>query len=203
MQIISSEHVHISSIVAALKLGSTLVYPTETSYGLGCDATQETAIEQIFAIKKRQQEKSVLVIFPNIAMAKEYVEWNPTIDTIAAKYWPGPVTVVSRVLSRDSLPLGVVSAMGTIAFRVSSHPLVQEISAALQKPLVSTSANISAQASPYDIDSVLGMFAKELDQPDIIIDGGNLPHRAPSTIVAVHSDERIEILRQGDIVVEV
>lgn len=201
MHIVHEDNVNIQEIVTALHEGKTLVYPTETCYGLGCDATNAQAVEKVFQIKQRQQEKSVLVLMSDIAMAKEYVLWNEQLEDIAERYWPGPVTVVAQKRDDLLLPEGIVAPDGTIAFRVSSHEIPLAIVEQLQKPLVSTSANISSHASPYDIATVLTYFQGQEAQPDYIIDGGVLPEQASSTIVHIDPNRGIHIVRQGGVVV--
>lgn len=201
MLCISSDNIDIKSIVKSLYEGKTFVYPTETCYGLGCDATNQKAVDNIFFIKQRQKDKPVLVLMADVAMAMEYVEWNETIQSLADKYWPGPLTIVAHRRHKDEFATGIVGPFGMVAFRVTSHPVAQEIVSKLGKPLVSTSANIASHESPYDIEDVLSMFDGQDYQPDIVIDAGSLPHESPSTIVRVNSDRTIEVLREGGIVI--
>jgi L-threonylcarbamoyladenylate synthase len=198
MQIIPCSDVDISSIVDALEAGQTLVYPTETCYGLGCDATNQKAVDRIFQIKERQTEKSVLVVMSSIEMAMEYVVWNDQIAHLAETYWPGPLTIVGDAIPGTELAMGVVADDGSIGFRISSHPLVQEILDVLGVPMVSTSANISGQKSPYDIDDIITMFQQRPVQPDSIIDAGTLPEQSPSTIIRIKNG-MVNVLRQGSL----
>ena len=198
MQVVKQSEVSISDLVRELKEGKTVVYPTETCYGLGCDATNARAVERVFAIKQRQADKSVLIVVPDREMIREYVRWGPQLETICDRYWPGPLTAVVPLNHVGILAPGVIGPQQTIAFRITSHPLAAAVSRELGRPLVSTSANIAAQDSPYDIEQVLSMFEHAHVQPDIIIDAGPLPHYLPSTIVRV-MDGRINVIRQGEI----
>ena len=74
---------NIASLVSDIRLGKTVVFPTETSYGLGCDATNQAAVDQIFKIKGRRSDKPLLVVVPNIEMAKQYLVWNDLLEKIA------------------------------------------------------------------------------------------------------------------------
>lgn len=201
MNIVPLAQVDTAQLVTQLRNGATIVYPTETCYGLGCDATNQTAVDRVFAIKQRQKNNPVLVIMADIAMAMKYVDWDPTLEHLAGRYWPGPLTVVANV--RDGAPLasGVVAADQTLAFRITEDSIAQSLSADLGVPLVSTSANIAAMESPYDIASVCTMFENNVDQPDTIIDAGPLPHHAPSTIVRVEHG-RATVLRQGELIID-
>ncbi len=200
MKIIKQQDVDIEFVVRALEGGQVIVYPTETCYGLGCDVTNELAVQKIFQIKKRQLDKPLLVVASEMAMMLDYLDYSPQLVEISEKYWPGPLTAVVPLRPEVDLPAGVVGPGRTIAFRITDHPLASELSAKLGKPIVSTSANIASMDSPYDVDSVLEMFEGQGYQPDIIIDAGTLPHRSPSTVVKV-SDGKLEVLRQGEIVV--
>ena len=201
MNIIKKQDLDITTIVSSLKNGETLVYPTETCYGLGCDATNEGAVNKVFEIKSRQKNKALLVVAADISMMMKYVIWNETLQRIADRYWPGALTVVAKSAQDSLLPAGVVAEDDTIAFRITNHHLAAEISKSLGGPLVSTSANVAELESPYDISAVVQMFQNNEHQPDTIIDAGELPHHSASTIVRV-SDNKIEVLRQGEVVVE-
>lgn len=202
MKIVKVDKVVVDYIGQALGEGDTLIYPTETCYGLGCDATNYDAVHKVFAIKKRPMEKSVLVLMSDIAMAKSYVVWNDTIDKLARKYWPGSLTIVAPACEREEvLPPGVMGPDGLIAFRISSHPLAAELCKQLGQPLVSTSANIAGQENLYDSADVIKKFENETDQPDMVIDAGRLAERKPTTVVRVRAGG-VEVMRQGDLVIK-
>jgi len=216
MQIIKQSDLNFSDVVAALKNGKTIVYPTETCYGLGCDARNNEAVEKVVKIKQRQENKPMLVVVPDAAMALEYLEWSPKLQELADKYWftrcsppamgradgdePGALTIVARAKENCGLAAGVVAKDGTVAFRVTSHSVAARLGRELGAPLVSTSANIAGQEPSYKVEDIIKMFSNAVDQPDIIIDAGELPRRAPSTIVRV-MDGRVEVLRQGEVAV--
>lgn len=201
MIIIKQENLDIQEIINLLEEGKTLVYPTETVYGLGCDATNQEAVDKIFTIKKRQQEKSVLMIVADLAMILDYVEWTSKLQELSDKYWPGPLTIVVPIKFKNNLAQGVIAEDNTVAFRVTDHPLAHELSKRLNRPIVSTSANITQMSNPYEIEDILKMYKDEKEQPDLIIDGGILPHQSPSTIVKL-VDDKVIVLRQGGLVIK-
>ena len=86
-----------------LESGKTVVFPTETSYGLGCDATNQSAVDMIFKIKGRKSDKPLLVVVPTIEMAKEYIEWSSLLEKLSKLYWPGALTVVGKVRKKFSI----------------------------------------------------------------------------------------------------
>jgi len=200
MKIIKLADIHIEEIVEELRRGATVVYPTETCYGLGCDATNQQAVDNIFKIKNRQAHKPLLVVADDPALIKKHVVWDETLTRIADIYWPGALTVVAQASDMCELAEGVRAKDNTIAFRITEHPLIQDLVQGLGAPLVSTSANIASHASPYDVREVLQMFEHKDDKPDILIDAGELPHQSPSTIIKV-ADGEITVLRQGGVIV--
>ncbi len=206
---------NLSEIIPALKRGKIIVFPTETSYGLGCDATNQKSVDKIFKMKGRKGDKPMLVIVPNIEMAKSYLAWNSLLDRIAYKYWPGPLTVVgdyvgsvlvrhglSRVPKAYFLANGVVSAHGTLAIRVTDNFIPKFLSEKLGHPLVATSANLAGQGDLYDAKEAQKKFETGEVRPDIIIDKGVLPKVKPTTIVSVVGG-KLQVLRQGEITVDV
>lgn len=216
MIIIAEKDVIISDIVSALSEGKTLVYPTETCYGLGCDATNPAAVKKVFALKGRAKEKSLIVIVHELSAMAPFIEIIPALRALAERYWPsfakatpgkpGALTVIvplSPYTERPhptfpdrggALAPGVVALDGTVAFRVTSHPFAHALCEAFGKPIVSTSANVSGGPNPYTIEEAVAA--------DIGIDAGELPRRAPSTVVRLRG-EKIEVIRQGEVVVSV
>lgn len=188
---------NLAQIVVELFQGKTIIFPTETSYGLGCDATNQEAVNKIFAIKGRESGKALLVVVPTVATAKKYLVWNELLDTLASQYWPGAVTAVGEYNKNIKLAAGVVSSENTIALRVTAHPLLRSITEKLGHPLVATSANIAGGGDSYNAETVISAFENRAEQPDIILDYGEIPKRLPTTVVSITGGV-FKILRQGE-----
>ena len=94
---------NLSEVVVEILNGETIVFPTETTYGLGCDATNQKSVDKIFKIKGRKSDKPLLVVVPTVEMAKKYLKWNDTLDKLAKKYWPGALTIIGEY-KRDLSP---------------------------------------------------------------------------------------------------
>ncbi|MCX6779770.1 MAG: L-threonylcarbamoyladenylate synthase, partial [Candidatus Magasanikbacteria bacterium] len=139
---------NLALIVSEILNGKVIVFPTETSYGLGCDATNQAAVDRIFKIKGRSDDKPLLVTVNSIEMAKKYLLWNYNLNSLAHAYWPGPLTVVGEY-AVGQLAKGVVGKDGSVAIRVSDYPLIKSITEKIQRPLVATSANLAGQPSFY------------------------------------------------------
>ncbi|HSR89601.1 MAG TPA: L-threonylcarbamoyladenylate synthase [Candidatus Udaeobacter sp.] len=196
MKIISPDN--LSEAVEALQSGQTIVFPTETSYGLGCDAANQEAVDKIFKIKQRKSDKPLLVVVPNVTMAKKYLVWNDLLENLASKFWPGALTIVGEYNKKEDLASGVVAADNTIAVRVTDFLLTKFLSEKLGRPLVATSANLADAGNIYDAKQTLAVFSDKIEKPDIILDTGELPINPPTTIVSV-VDNNLQILRQGQI----
>ena len=140
---------------------------------------------------------------PSIEMAKQYLEWNDTLKQLAQKYWPGPLTVVGHYkLKIINYKLHTLASDHTLALRVTADPWLQQLTTALGRPLVATSANHAGQPALYDSATIKDVFSTLDTQPDILVDGGVLPANPATTLVSVVSNKS-NILRQGEIVLEI
>jgi len=186
--------------LAILQHGGVIIHATETCYGIACDVTNEQAVEKLFTIKQRPFDKPVSALFSSVEQAKDYVLWTDRAEELAAKFLPGPLTLILAL--RDDAPerlfLGPETSK-TVGVRISSHPWAHELSQVFGKPLSTTSANIHGQPEPYCLEDIERQFATTEFQPDLIIDSGILPKQLPSTIVEVLGDE-VRVVRQGTIV---
>ncbi|MFH1789785.1 MAG: L-threonylcarbamoyladenylate synthase [bacterium] len=188
--------------VEKIQNGKILIFPTETSYGIGCDATNQSAVNKIFKIKKRDIGKPFPIIVNSIAKAREYLQWSDLLDKIAKKYWPGALTIVAQCRSaKPKLAKGVVSEQGTVAIRVTSGKFASQLCKMTNVPIVATSANISGRNEIYSIQQIKKVFSDLDFLPDAIFDAGDLPANLPSTIIAV-ANNKVELLRQGDVIIQ-
>lgn len=181
----------VQEAIAVLKQGGVVVFPTETAYGLAADATNEAAVEKIFEIKGRDGEKSLPLIAASREMVERYAGIPRGLEKLASQHWPGPLTLVLPAMG--GLAPGVVRN-GTVAIRVSSHPIARELCEGLRAPIVSTSANLRGQPTCYSMEDVRAQLG---DTPDLYIDAGVLHPEPPSTIVSIDDYGYPEVLRQG------
>jgi len=187
----SNEKEIIKRTVRVLKKGGVIVYPTDTSYGIGGDPTNPEAVEKIFKIKKRPKSRPVLMVSSSRHQAAKYAQM-PDL----AKLWPAPVTLVLNPKPSAISPR-LIKENG-IALRVPKNKLVQKICRAFGKPVISTSANLTGEPPLYDAKEVIKMFQKSKIKPDLIIDAKKLPKRKASTIIDARGGE-IKIIRQGPV----
>ena len=181
--------------ITLLRNGGVIVYPTDTAYAVGCDALNKKAIKKIYKIKNRPAVKPLPVIVGSLALAKKFFKFSKKELLLAKRYWPGPLSLVLKIKNKR---LKMVYKNDNIVVRVPNLNIAKQLSLELGKPIISTSANISGKRECYSIREVLKQFRNRKFQPDLIIDGGKLKKRKPSTIVKV-SGKEVQILRQGPI----
>lgn len=145
----------IMHFVDVLSEGGTLLYPTDTIWGIGCDATNAAAVEKIYSIKKRDHSKSMLILCEDVAMVERFV--SPVGDAVRSLLLDGerPTTVIMP-LAQNGLACNLAAADGTIGVRIPRMDFCQSLLHALGRPIVSTSANLSGRPSPScfsDIDA--------------------------------------------------
>jgi len=179
--------------------GEAVVYPTETLYAIGCDATNEAACQKVLDIKARSAAKPLPMIVGGLDMLDLVTDDQPTmLKELASTFWPGPLSILVKAL--PSLPAVLSDEEGYASVRWSGHPFAAELSRRMRKPLVATSANISGKkpvALPEDLDPELleRTGAAYFDPP---WPKGGLP----STVVRVLSFNRLEVLREGAVSVK-
>lgn len=187
----------IAKAAEVLRAGGLVIYPTETTYGLGADATNPEAIQKLLAYKAKRSGKALSIMVADQTMAEGYVELNDTARSAYAKFLPGPVTVVS--VGRHKVAPEVESSDGTLGIRISSYKLARDLAAALGRPFTATSANPSGEKRPYSVEDVLERCSpRQKELIDLIIDAGELPRNEPSTVVDTTLDS-YRVLRQGSV----
>lgn len=173
----------IPGVVAHLKAGGLLAYPTETVYGLGCRA-RAGEVQALAALKGRAAGKPFLLLVASREMAEaQGLAFNDSARAMARAFWPGPLTLVLPGGS-GRLPDLLRGSEGGIAVRWTSHPLIAKLVAALGEPLTSTSANLPGSTPAPGADAVVRDFQAAVASGQLmVLDGGVLGNRPPSTVV--------------------
>jgi L-threonylcarbamoyladenylate synthase len=188
----------IAEAAAMLRSGRLVAFPTETVYGLGANASDDKAVAAVFAAKGRPQFNPLIVHLPGVVAAMMLVRFDDRAQTLARKFWPGPLTLVLR--RKDDCPISLLAGAGldTLAVRVPAHPIAQQLLAAAGIPLAAPSANRSGAVSPTTADHVAGSLGAAVD---LILDGGACRVGIESTVIDLSSD-RPTLLRPGGIAAE-
>lgn len=142
----------IEKALTVLKNGGVILYPTDTVWGLGCDATNEAAVEKINSIKGRAADKSLIILLDNDAKLQSYVNEVPEVAYDLIEYAEHPLTIVFS--GAKNLAKNTISADGSIGIRVVKHDFVQQLLQRFRKPITSTSANLSGSATPQFFDEI-------------------------------------------------
>ncbi len=183
-------------VAKALKIiteGGIILYPTDTIWGIGCDATNTEAIKRIFKLKQRDEAKSMIVLIDTENKLESYIsDVNPLAYDLIA-YAENPLTLVMP--GAKNLSPAIINKDGSIGIRVVKHPFCEQLIQRLRKPLVSTSANISGKASPQyfaqvNDEIINGVdYVVDLEQQDMEI-------KNPSTIMRLEPDGKFQFIRR-------
>lgn len=180
-----------------LRRGEVVALPTETVYGLACDALNADAAAKVFAAKERPDFNPLIVHVADATWIETLSSASGAVEAMAHKladaFWPGPFTMV--LPAKDFVPDLVRAGLPTVALRCSAHPVMASVIAALGRPLAAPSANRFGRISPVTAEHVVEELG---DRIPLVIDGGPCRHGLESTIVAVEL-ERIVLLRPGPV----
>ena len=199
----NTEHIKITDIVvqeddlaraaSVLRSGGLVVFPTETVYGLGGDATRDEAAKKIYAAKGRPSDNPLIIHIANPADAEAYAVTNELYYRLAKAFMPGPLTVI--LPRRESIPTSTTGGLDSVAVRCPAHPVAHKLIELCGFPIAAPSANLSGKPSPTSAAHV----AQDMDgRVDMIIDGGESEIGLESTIVKIVDDGLI-LLRPGGI----
>lgn len=182
----------IKNCMQAMQQGGVILYPTDTVWGLGCDALDEKAVDKVFALKQRPKEKSMIILLADARDILQYVAAPPPDIIAMVEGFERPTTVIYK--NALGFPDNVVNADGSIAIRVTTDPFCKALIKRLRRPIVSTSANINGQPTP----AIYTMVAPE------IIAGADyvVGHRQaddtitpPSRLVLMNDEGEMTVLR--------
>jgi L-threonylcarbamoyladenylate synthase len=175
-----------------LRAGRLVAFPTETVYGLGGHALDETAVRRIYEAKGRPSINPLIVHVANVEAARALSKgWSESAEALAAAFWPGPITLVVR--KRAVVPELVTAGRDTVGLRVPSHPVALELLEEAGLPIAAPSANLSNQVSPTTAQHVVrGLGARV----DFVLDGGATSVGIESTVVDV-TGKVPRVLRPG------
>lgn len=176
-----------------LRAGELVAFPTETVYGLGGDANNDHAVAAIFAAKERPRFNPLIVHVPDVAAAKSLAVLDARAEDLAARFWPGALSLV--LPRRADCPVSLLASAGldTLAIRVPSHPLALKLLRATQRPLAAPSANRSGRVSPTSAEHVMAELAGRIEA---VLDGGPCRIGIESTVLDLTGEHPV-LLRPG------
>ncbi len=178
----------------ALRKGELVVIPTETVYGLACNALDPKAVQRVFDVKGRPSENPLIVHIAGFEQLEDVAEsWPHVAEQLAERFWPGPLTLV--LPKKSSVPNITTAGLDTVAVRVPSHPVALSVITVAGVPIAAPSANIFMGLSPTSAEDVDPAIA---EKATMVIDGGRCEVGLESTVVDL-SGEHPRILRPGGV----
>lgn len=183
----------IKQAVKVLQEGGTLLYPTDTIWGIGCDATNEKAASKIYNIKGRRKSSSFIVLLHNPKMISDYVKTIPGILWDLIESLDFPTTIIYP--DSKNIAKNVIAADGTVAIRIVKDGFCHDLLSAFNKPIVSTSANFSGEPPPLLFKDISEELIKRVDY---VTKSGrtNLQKVKPSTIIKLSPNGEFDVIRE-------
>ena len=182
----------IANCIEILEQGGLILYPTDTVWGIGCDASDKKAVQRIYSLKKRPDTKTMLCMVANDAMLEKYVEEVPDLAYDIMDLAVKPVTIIY------DRPRGIASNLvaqdNTLAIRVTADPFCQRLISRFKKPIVSTSANIGGQPTPQSFSEIDDHILKGVDYVVNLKREGT--QESPSSIIKLGNDGRVKVIRE-------
>lgn len=179
-------------MIEILKNGGTILYPTDTIWGIGCDATNPEAIAKIFEIKKRDSHKSMIILVESEKRLQELVE-VPEMAWEIMDLSEKPVTIVYE--NPKGLPKEILAVDGSIGIRLTKDEWCKKLISKLNKPLVSTSANLSGEKSPLRFADISPEIKSAVDYV-VQEEHEKISKYSGSSVIKIWNDNRIKILRE-------
>lgn len=182
----------IKKTLEVLKKGGTILYPTDTVWGIGCDATNSKAVAKVFSLKSRNENKSLIILLDSVDKIKDYVKNYPEQASDLIKDYHKPLTIVFN--GAKNLAKNLIAVDGTIAIRIVKHEFCSKLIKELGRPLVSTSANVSGTYTPVVFRDVSDFIKSHVNYV-VNVEQSNLQPATPSTVIKMDKTGSYEILR--------
>lgn len=179
--------------LAVLKSGGIILYPTDTIWGIGCDATNTAAVSKIFKLKGRAESKSMIVLLDNDNKLQSYVREIPEVAYDLIEYTEKPLTIIYS--GAKNLATNVINEDGSVGIRIVKHPFCQQLIQRFRIPIVSTSANISGKPSPANFSEIDEEIIKGVDYV-VNLEQEDLSVKTPSTIMKLDVGGQFVFIRQ-------
>jgi L-threonylcarbamoyladenylate synthase len=183
----------VAKALKVLQDGGIILYPTDTIWGIGCDATNAEAVKKIYDLKQRDEAKSMIILLDSDSKLQSYIAEVPDIAYDLIEYAENPLTLVMP--GAKNLAANLINEDGTVGIRVTSHEFCKQLLQRFRKPIVSTSANISGQPSPKNFNGVADEIIEGVDYV-VDVDQHDLTEKKPSTIMRIDPSGKFEFIRR-------
>jgi len=179
--------------LAALKAGGVILYPTDTIWGLGCDATNTSAIEKVFSIKSRAEGKSMIILVNGFNMLERYVKEIPAPALQLINVSDSPLTIIYP--EGKNLAAGICNEDKSVGIRICNEPFCNELITRFRKPLISTSANISGKKAPGNFSEIEEILVSSVDYC-VTYKQDDRRKASPSPVISIDKNGVLRILRK-------
>ncbi len=183
----------IRKAVEVLQNGGVIIYPTDTIWGIGCDATNAEAVKRIYEIKQREDSKSMLVLLNNVGRIQSYVDDVPDVALDLVELAVKPTTVIYD--KAKNLAVNLIAADGSVGLRVTSEEFSSALLQRFKKPIVSTSANISGAPSPQKFDDISEELLEKVDYV-VKYRQEETANPSPSSIIKIGTGGVVQVIRE-------
>src|ERR1700744_2330445 len=183
----------VANAYKVIQEGGIILYPTDTIWGIGCDATNTEAVQKIYRLKQRDEAKSMIILLDVDNKLPAYITDVPELAYDLIEYAENPLTLVMP--GAKNISPALISSDGSVGIRVVKHPFCIQLIQRLRKPLVSTSANISGTPSPQYFAQIAPEIINGVDYV-VDIDQHDMEIKTPSTIMRLAPDGKFEFLRR-------
>ena len=181
----------IEAAVEALKNGGTILFPTDTIWGIGCDATNEAACQRLMELKNRPAEKSFVVLADSFQMIEKYIPDFPAVCYDLVDLSEDPLTIVYP--NAQGLAPTVCAADGSVGIRLTKDPVCLQLIRAIREPIVASSANLSGQPFPKNFSEIDAQLKKTVDA--VVELRLNETRTQPSKIIKIGLDSSVKVIR--------
>jgi L-threonylcarbamoyladenylate synthase len=178
--------------IETLKNGGVILYPTDTIWGIGCDATNEAACQKISQIKNRPENKSFIILVDSVQMIEKYIPEFPDVCYDLVDLTDKPLTIIYP--NAKSLAPSILAEDGSVGIRLTKDPICLKLIRSMRKPLVSTSANLSGEANPSCFADVNQQIKDQVDA--IVMEKLDVKNNVASQIIKVGLNYSIQVIRK-------
>jgi len=183
----------VAKALKVLQEGGIILYPTDTVWGIGCDASNTEAVKKIYELKQREESKSMIVLLDNDNKLLSYVKEIPDVAYDLIEFAENPLTLI--LSGAKNISPALINADGSVGIRIVKHQFCEQLIQRLRKPLVSTSANISGQPSPKNFAAISPEIIEGVDYV-VNLEQHDLQEKKPSTIMKLEPDGRFIFIRK-------
>lgn len=182
----------VENAAEVLLRGGTILYPTDTIWGIGCDATRAKAVKKVFDIKMRDESKSLIILIDKAERLEHYTDYYSDVVYDLIQGFDKPTTIIYP--KAKNLAKNVIAKDGTVAIRVANHEFCQRLISRINRPIVSTSANLSGEEAPSVLSQIGDNIREKVDyivnwEQDVVRD------TKPSTILKLKNNGMYEVIR--------